>query len=147
MTPSRRCVRLGTILFLLGLALAISAPAAGQSGSGKNKDKNKKSEDATTRLTIHVVSQEKGDPIANASVYLRFQEKQALLFLLHKKHKVELDLKTDDKGYASFPSLPQGKVLIQVVAPHWQTFGEYYELREDKRTIIIKLHRPKTHWY
>ena len=98
-------------------------------------------------LRIHVVGGDEQEPVVNASVYLRFQEKHALLFLLHKKSKVELDLKTDDKGYASFNQLPQGKVLIQVVAPTWQTFGEYFELDQDKQTIVIKIHHPKTHWY
>lgn len=134
------------IAFLLTLALGL--PAAAQAAGTKDKSKdNKKSDDTPVSLRIHVVGGAKQEPVVNASVYLRFKEKRALLFLLHKKSKVELDLKTDDKGYASFNELPQGKVLIQVVAPHWQTFGQYYELNEEKQTIVIKLHKPKTHWY
>jgi hypothetical protein len=141
--------RTAAIAFLLTLALALPAAALAAQGS-KAKDKSKdtkKSDDTPVSLRIHVVGGEKQEPVVNASVYLHFQEKQALLFLLHRKSKVELDLKTDDKGYASFNQLPQGKVLIQVVAPKWQTFGEYYELNQDKQTILIKLERPQTHWY
>jgi len=138
--------RAATIAFLL--TLAIGLPLAAAQGNGtKDKSKDKKSGDSPVSLQIHVVGGEKQEPVVNASVYLRFQEKHALLFLLHKKSKVELDLKTDDKGYASFNQLPQGKVLIQVVAPTWQTFGEYFELDQDKQTIVIKLQHPKTHWY
>jgi hypothetical protein len=141
--------RAAAFVFLLTLAFGLPAAALAAQGSGtkdKNKD-SKKADDTPVSLRIHVVGGEKEEPVANASVYLRFQEKHALLFLLHKHSKVELDLKTDDKGYASFNQLPQGKLLIQVVAPKWQTFGEYYELNQDKRTILIKLHRPTTRWY
>ncbi len=141
--------RAAAIAFLLTLALGLPAAAVAAQGSGtkeKSKD-SKKSDETPVSLRIRVVGGEKEDPVVNASVYLRFQEKHALLFLLHKKSKVELDLKTDDRGYASFNELPQGKLLIQVVAPKWQTFGEYYELNQDKQTILIKLHRPKTRWY
>jgi hypothetical protein len=128
-------------------AFALGLPVAAQAGGAKSKAKDKKSDDTPVSLRIHVVGGEKQEPVANASVYLRFQEKHALLFLLHKKDKVELDLKTDNEGNASFNDLPQGKLLIQIVAPGWQTFGEYYALHQDKRTIVIKLHRPKTRWY
>jgi hypothetical protein len=138
--------RAAAVAFLL--TLAIGLPLAATQGNGtKDKSKDKKSDDSPVSLRIHVVGGEKQEPVVNASVYLRFQEKHALLFLLHKKSKVELDLKTDDKGYASFNQLPQGKLLIQVVAPTWQTFGEYFELDQDKQTIVIKLQHPKTHWY
>jgi hypothetical protein len=129
------------------LMLAPGSPAFAQSGGAKNKNKDKKAENLTTRLLIHGVGGDKGKAVKNASVYLRFEEKGELLFLLHRKHKVELDLKTDREGHASFPELPQGKVLIQVVAPGWQTFGEYFKLDKAKQTIQIKLHRPKTRWY
>ena len=130
------------------VALGVGALGARAQGSGaKEKSRDKKALNAPINLRIRVLGGEKNEPVANASVYLRFQEKDALLFLLHKKNKVELDLKTDDKGYASFPDMPEGKVLIQVVIPRWQTFGEYYELREGQPTIVIKLHRPKTRWY
>lgn len=137
--------RAAAIAFLL--TLAIGLPVAAQGNGTKDKNKDKKSDNSPVSLRIHVVGGDEQEPVVNASVYLRFQEKHALLFLLHKKSKVELDLKTDDKGYASFNQLPQGKVLIQVVAPTWQTFGEYFELDQDKQTIVIKLHHPKTHWY
>jgi hypothetical protein len=143
----RSSARAAAIVFLLTVALGL--PAAAQGAGSKDKSKaDKKSDNTPVSLRIRVFGGDKQEPVVNASVYLRFQEKHTLVVpLLHKKSKVELDLKTDDKGYASFNQLPQGKLLIQVVAPGWQTFGEYYELHEDKQTIVIKLHKPKTHWY
>lgn len=129
------------------LILTVAMPGLGQNASGKGNAKEKKEEDRTTSLKIHVVGGARKEPVNNASVYLKFQEAGALHFLLHHKKKVELDLKTDLRGYASFPELPQGKLLIQIVAPGWQTFGEYYKLDKDFQTIEITLHRPKTRWY
>lgn len=149
MKTIRTGARPAILLFLLALALAVSSAA--QSGStkdkGKEKDQNGKSSTTTTFLLIHVVGGEKPAAVANANVYLRFQQKSALLFLLRRNKKIELDLKTDHNGYASFPELPQGKLLIQVVAGGWKAFGEYYSLDQPKQTIEIKLERPKTHWY
>ena len=145
MKPKRFSQLLPVVLPLLLLALAV--PALAQSGSSQDKNKDKKDENQTTKLLIHVVGGEKSEPVANASVYLRFKEKGAVLFLLHRKRKVELDLKTDNEGHASFPILPRGKVLVQVVAPGWQTFGEYFELSKATQTVEIHLHRPKTRWY
>ncbi len=132
---------------LLACALALPVCASRQSPSPKGAPKGKQSAPETTNLTIRVVDQASGRPVTNASVYLRFQEKKALLFLLHKHQKVELDLKTDNHGYTSFPGVPQGKLLIQVFKPSWQTFGEYYQIDQPKQTVLIKLHRPQTHWY
>lgn len=143
----RSTIRPAMVGLLFLLALAIGLPTAAQSHPAKNANKDKKPYTGTTNLTIHLVGEPAGKPVPNASVYLRFKEKKALLFLLHRKQHVELDLKSDNKGNASFPVLPQGKVLIQVVVPQWQTFGEYYEVKGRKQTIVIKLHKPKTHWY
>jgi hypothetical protein len=145
MRPKRFVPVFFALLPLLFLALAV--PVFAQGSSSQDKNKEKKAEDQTTKLLIHVTGGEKKEAVANASVYLRFKEKGAILYLLHRKHKVELDLKTDNEGHASFPILPRGKVLVQVVAPGWQTFGEYFELTEATQTVKIHLHRPKTRWY
>jgi hypothetical protein len=142
---SRRSFRSKTAAFLFVLVLGFGACASAQSSAAKNK--GQKQDQGTTFLLIHVVGGEKPAPVVNASVYLHFQEKAAMLFLLHKNKSIELDLKTDNSGYASFPELPQGKLLIQVTATGWQPFGEYYELNQPKQTIEIKLEQPKTHWY
>ncbi len=140
-----RCCRPAVRAFLLVLAFGVCCAA--QSGSAKKKSKDKKSDQATSFLLIHVVGGKNAGAVSNASVYVHLQEKSAILFLLRKHKKVELDLKTDNNGYASFPGLPQGKVLIQVVASGWTPFGEYYLVDQPKQTIQIKLLQPKTHWY
>lgn len=133
------------LLFLVAVALGI--PCAAQSRATKSKNQDKKGDDTTTFLLIHVVGGKKPKAVRNASVYLHLQEKSALLFLLRTHKKIELDLKTDNNGYASFPGLPQGKVLIQVVANGWKPFGEYYLVNQPKQIVQIKLRRPPMQWY
>jgi hypothetical protein len=60
--------------------------------------------------------------------------------------KLEFDLKTNQEGVARAPDIPQGKVLIQIVAPGWESFGQYYDVVQDQQTIHIELSRPPR-WY
>jgi hypothetical protein len=92
---------------------------------------------ATSRLRIEVTGGDSNKPVADASVYLRFPEKK----------KDELDLKTNQEGIARSPQIRQGKVLIQIVAPGWKTYGEYHDVTELEQTIQIHLVRPTTRWY
>jgi hypothetical protein len=133
-----------TVAWMLAL-VPILVFSAGNVAARSQKDK--KSDDRTTNLKIQVAGGAKAEPVAQASVYIRFQEAATLHLLTRKHRKVELDLKTDQQGIASVPDLPQGKVLIQVVAEGWATYGEYYDLNQDNQTISIKLQRPETKWY
>ena len=93
----------------------------------------------TTRLTIAVTGGEDNKPIAEASVYLKY-----VVDVKHgKDKKLELNLKTNQEGQTHSPEIPQGRVLIQIVAENWKTFGQYYDLQEDDQTIQIHLDRPK----
>ena len=44
---------------------------------------------------------------------------------------------------AKIPPVPQGKILIQVIAKGYQTFGETYDVNEEEKTIEIKLNPPQ----
>lgn len=119
---------------LLALGLAILAPAlAAQSDKPAAPEKR----NGTSRLRIEVTGGDANKPVDNASVYLRFP----------KEKKVELDLKTNQEGVARSPEIRQGKVLIQIVAPGWKTYGEYHDVSESEQTIQIHLVRPTTKWY
>ena len=108
----------------------------------KTPDARDKSDSDTVRLTIVVTAGEDKKPVDSASVYVRFVEGRKL----RKDKKIEMNLKTNVEGVCHSPEIPQGKILIQVIAPGWKTFGEYYEVNESERTIQIELaHPPK--WY
>ena len=94
------------------------------------------------KLTIEVSGGEKNVAVENASVYLKYAEERKL----RKDKKYALNVKTNRDGTAHIPDPPLGKVLIQVVAEGWKTFGEYYDLGEAGSVIKIHLDRPRK-WY
>src|ERR1700719_224580 len=97
---------------------------------------------AVKKLTIEVSGGEKNVAVENASVYLKYAEERKL----RKDKKYALNVKTNRDGTAHIPDPPPGKVLIQVVAEGWKTFGEYYDLGDAGTVIKIHLDRP-TKWY
>jgi hypothetical protein len=128
------------LVFLALMALLPLQPGAfGQSGT----DKPKADQDSgTTRLRIELTGGQEKKPVAEASVYVKFNEPK----LLGDK-RVELNLKTNEEGVARSPQIPQGRILIQIVAPGWETFGQWYKVTKEKQTIPIHLKRPARRWY
>lgn len=115
-------------------------PAASKSGGQSKKDKN--SDDApTTRLKIHITGNDK--PIGNANVYVRFNVAGGFL---RKDKLAELDLKTNQDGSVKVPDIPRGRVLVQVIAKGWHTYGKWHDVDGEEQTIEIKL-EPPPHWY
>jgi hypothetical protein len=98
--------------------------------------------DAVARVTIEVSGGDKDTPVENASVYLKYVEEHKL----KKDKKVELNVKTNREGTAHIPETPTGRVLIQVVADGWKTYGRWYDITEAKQTIKVHLEKPPR-WY
>jgi hypothetical protein len=124
--------------------LLLSVTLFAQTQSNDKKDEKSK-ESATTNLRIEVTAGDKNEPVANASVYVRFERPSGLLHL-HKDKKIEMNLRTNQEGDTKVPDVPRGKVLIQVIASGWKTFGQWYTLDKNEETIKIKLEKPP-HWY
>jgi hypothetical protein len=127
-----------------------SSTDANAQQSAQDQDKNKPAENgkdqksldaATTKLRIHVMGGDK--PVGNASVYVRFPVAGGLF---HHDKLAELNLKTNEDGSAKVPDIPRGKILIQVVAKGWKTYGKWFEIDSDVQTVEIKLEAPP-HWY
>lgn len=151
------------ILFVAALAL-FSSPLPAQDGqkekqeektekkekSEKARDEKAKEESAkssdedseTTIVRIEVVAGDKDEPVDNASVYVRFLKERTLA----KDRMVEMNSKTSRHGIATVPAIPRGKILVQVIAPGWKTFGQWYNLDKAEQTIKIKLQKPPR-WY
>jgi hypothetical protein len=121
------------LAMLFGLALLTPALNAQSDKAPAAADKR----NATSRLRIELTGGDSNKPVADASIYLRFPDQK----------KVELDLKTNQEGIARSPEIRQGKVLIQVVAQGWKTYGEYHDLTESEQTIQIHLVKPPIKWY
>ncbi len=93
-----------------------------------------------TKLTILVTNQD-GKPVDRASVVVKFvQGRSKIKFTKIRK---EWELRTSQEGLAKIPTIPQGKILIQVIAKNYQTFGETFDVDEEEKTIPIKLKPPQ----
>jgi hypothetical protein len=132
---------LHSALLALTLVAALALPIA-LAAQGADKDKKKDDENAVTRLRIEITAGDDSKPVDQASVYVKYSEARTL----RRDKKVELNLKTNRDGIARLDDAPRGKVLIQVIAPGWKTFGKWFELDQDEQTIKIQLQKPPR-WY
>jgi hypothetical protein len=124
------------------LLFALAGMASAQAPADDSKDKTPPKTDQTSRVTIEVAGGEKDTPIENASVYVKYIEERKLM----KDKKLELNVKTNRDGAAHIPAAPMGRVLIQVVADGWKTYGRWYDITDLKQTFKIHLEKPPK-WY
>jgi hypothetical protein len=96
---------------------------------------------AGTRLTVQVNSADTGKPIDRASVIVKFRH--GLNPVKMKKMITNWETKTSQQGTVAIPELPMGEVTIQVIAEHYQTFGDVFQLTMPEQTITIKLNPPQ----
>jgi hypothetical protein len=81
-------------------------------------------------------------PIDRASVIVRVDKGRSVV-KFGKKVITSYQMKTNQDGVAKVPSLPQGKILVQVIATGYQTFGETFDILEAERVIEVKLNPPQ----
>ena len=98
----------------------------------------------TTKLRIEVKNAD-GKPVDRASVLVKFVEGRSIV-KLGKKIRTSWELKTNQEGVASIPPIPQGQILIQVIAKHHQTFGQKFDVNEEEKTIEVKLQPPQAQY-
>jgi len=127
-----------------GLAQTTGGSSANSQDQPSSKDSHKQESSGppTAKLRIQV-NGSNGKPIGNASVYVRFDEPGG--FLHHEKH-IEMNFRTNEDGSVKVPPVPQGKILIQVIATGWRTYGKWYDVDQDEESIEIGLD-PPAHWY
>jgi hypothetical protein len=135
LTPDASCARTNQ---------ADKTPTQSQpSRSDKSSQRDDQTSDGTTtRLRIRVTNTE-DKPVGNASVYVRFNQPGGFL---HKDKLAELSFKTNEDGSVKVPAVPQGKILIQVIAKGLHTYGKWYDIEKDQETIEIKL-EAAPRWY
>ena len=116
------------LAFLLALA-AVFFPLAAEE------------DDGTTRLRIEVKNLH-DKPVERASVIVKFVEGRSVV-KFGKKIRTRWELRSNNEGVAKIPPIPQGKILVQVIAKGYQTFGETYDVDETEKTIEVKLNPPQ----
>jgi hypothetical protein len=94
-----------------------------------------------TKLNVQVTSMG-GKPIDRADVVVRFVKGHSVI-KLGKAVRTQWEMRTNQDGIAKVPEIPQGTILIQVIAKGYQTFGQTFEVDEPERTLDIKLNPPQ----
>jgi hypothetical protein len=97
-----------------------------------------------TKLTIQV-STLGGRPIDRAGVIIRFVKGRSVT-KLGKKIRTTWEMRTNQEGIAKMPEIPQGTILVQVIAKGYQTFGKTFDVDEAEKTLEIKLNPPQAQY-
>jgi len=90
----------------------------------------------TSSLHFVVVRDTDGKPVRNAEVVLHPVKRKG------KQAQGEMELKTDADGKAGIDGIPYGPLRVQVLAPHFQTFGDDYEINKPEMELTVKLKHP-----
>lgn len=118
---------------VLVAALLVPVMAFGQEW---NRGRKYKPPPPTSKITVTVVKAFDGKPIENAAV---------IFHPLDNKGRDEggMELKTDENGKTSLNLIPiNSRMVLQVIASGYQTFGEEYEIKKASREITVKLRLP-----
>jgi hypothetical protein len=97
-----------------------------------------------TKLTVQVNAVDTGKPIDRASVIVRFRH--GLNPVKMKKIITSWETKTSQMGTVTIPEIPMGEITIQIIAEHFQTFGDVFQLTLPEQTIAIKLNPPQAQY-
>lgn len=122
-------------------ALAGTFAAAGVASTREQQSKPpapRVSDAAPTRITIEVTAGTANKPVENASVYLKYGQDGG--------KKLALNVKTNREGVAHVPGAATGRILVQVVAEGWKTYGKYVDVTDPNQVIKVHLD-PPPHWY
>jgi hypothetical protein len=94
-----------------------------------------------TKLKI-VVKNDSGKPVDRANVVVKFAGGRSIA-KLGRKVRTSWEVHTTQEGEVEVPEIPKGKILVQVIAKNFQTFGQTFDVDEDERTIEIALSPPQ----
>jgi len=95
-----------------------------------------------TKITVQVNTQG-GRPVDRADVVVKFVKGRSVAKLGKKVH-MSWEMRTNQEGLARVPvTIPQGTILIQVIAKGYQTFGQTFDVDEEEKTIPVKLNSPQ----
>ena len=87
------------------------------------------------QVEVTVLRAEDSKPLKNVAVVFHPQK--------DGKDDGNMELKTNEEGKATLNIVPVGsKVLVQIIASGYRTFGQEYDVPTDKKTITVKLLPP-----
>jgi hypothetical protein len=124
----RRISRFALFAGVFSLLASVAVFAQDSSHRGRKY----KSPPPTSHVDVTILRRDDGKPIENAAVVFQLEG-----------DKGNMELKTDEDGKTMIDVLPTGsKVLLQVIAKGYQTFGGDYTINKPQMAILVKLRRP-----
>jgi hypothetical protein len=128
--PSRRLRPLFTAALLLAFSASLALFA--QDTTTTHRGRKYKAPPPTSRVEVTILRGDDGKPIENAAVVFQLEG-----------DKGNMELKTNEDGKAVIDVLPQGsKVLVQVLAKGFQTYGKDYTIDKPEMALEVKMNRP-----
>lgn len=103
---------------------------------GRSTSQAQQDEGPTSTLQFVVVRDTDGKPVRNAEIVLHPVKHKG------KQGEGEMELKTDAEGKTSIDGIPYGELRVQVLAPHFQTYGEDFDVNKAQMEITVKLKHP-----
>jgi hypothetical protein len=127
------CRRFRPFLFsVVVLSLVVGISLFAQDSSTRPRGRKYKAPPPTSRVDVTILRNDDGKPIENAAVVFQLEG-----------DKGNMELKTNEDGKTMIDVLPTGsKVLLQVIAKGFQTFGGDYKIDKAQMAIMVKLKRP-----
>jgi len=131
-------MRKSSVLFFVVVVTLTAGLAAPSFAFGRPRHMRKyKPPPPMASVTVTVVRKEDGKPLRNAAVVFHPQTRDG-------GNEGNMELKTNDEGKATLTIVPIGsKVLVQVIARGYRTFGQEYTVPEAKKAITVQLRRPE----
>ena len=99
---------------------------------------------AAPMTKINIVAQESGRQARSTTPASSSASSQGhSVVKLGKAIRTTFELRSNQEGEARIPSIPQGKILVQVIAKGYQTFGQTFDVTEEEKTLEITLNPPQ----
>lgn len=124
--------RRNPLLVLLTLVTLCVFGVSGVSGQDNHRGRKYKAPPPTSTVNVTIVRADDGKPIDDAAVIFQLMG-----------DKGNMELKTNEDGKTMIDVLPTGsKVLLQVIAKGYQTYGKQYSIDKATIGIEVKMNRP-----
>ncbi len=121
---------------LIALLFLTTVLAIHPSAHAQRRKRKYKAPPPMAQVVVTVVKNSDGKPLQNAAVIFHATSEG-------DKNEGNMELKTNEQGEATLSIIPIGsKVLVQVIAPGYRTFGAEYDVPSDKKLISVKMVPP-----
>ncbi len=120
------------LIVLMLLAMLSVSSLAMSSAQSSRRGRKYKAPPPTSTVNVTILRADDSKPIHDAAVIFQLVG-----------DKGNMELKTNEEGKTMIDVLPTGsKVLLQVIAKGYQTYGQQYDIDKESMNIEVKMNRP-----